>query len=69
MAEYVVKAKPPLSFQAGSPVLKILDFGGGTLLFSLYHYAVTSDLTFFRSSISAGRSAASHTVCSWGMSS
>ena len=52
IAEYLAKAKPRLSIEAESPLLKILDFGGCTLFFSL-HYAVTN-LSFF--SISAGRS-------------
>ena len=41
MAEYAAKAKPPLSFEAEPPLLKILDFGGGMLVFSFY-YAVTN---------------------------
>ena len=33
MAEYLVKSKPPLSFETELPLLKILDFGGCKLLF------------------------------------
>jgi hypothetical protein len=50
MADYLANAKPPLSFEAEPPLLKILDFGGCTLLFNCY--AVTNS-TF--SSISAGK--------------
>ena len=53
MAEYAAKAKPPLSFEAELPLLKILDFGGGMLVFSLY-YAVTNLIIFFFSAFQQG---------------
>ena len=65
IAEYLAKAKPPLSFEAESPLLKILD-----LVVVRYSSASTTlSLTWPFFSISAGRSSASHTVCSGSMSS
>ena len=70
MADYLAKAKPPLSLEADPPLLKILDFGGCTLLFTNLA-PVNADICcqLYIYSISAGRTPASLTVCSWNTSS
>ena len=48
MADYLVKAKPPLSFEAEFPLLKILDFGGSAVRYSslIQPLYVVTNLTF-----------------------